>query len=183
MSTRACCRSTMSLKNTIKGKLGVPVDKLFEKIDSYNIFNYFIPGAIIFEFLSIFGALPRITDILSRLVIYYFTGLTASRIGSMLFDKVFETLGWIEKSDYQKYVSACQKDKKIELFVEVANMYRTIYVGAIACLIATFFSKTIVDTNLDMQVVRLALASSAILFFLSYRKQSNYVNERVSIQS
>lgn len=159
------------------------MDKLFEKIDSYNIFNYFIPGAIIFECLALFGSVPRITDILSRLVVYYFIGLTVSRIGSMVFDKLFEKLGWIEKSDYANYVKACESDEKIELFVEIANMYRTIYVGALVCLVATFVSLRTEASGLAILQTRISLAFAAVLFFFSYRKQSNYVNKRVKIQT
>lgn len=158
------------------------MEKLFEKIDSYNIFNYLVPGAVIFEFLRAFGSIPNVSDILSRLVLYYFVGLTASRIGSILFEPLLETLGIIKKSDYKKYVKACTKDTKIELFVEIANMYRTFYVGAIVCLIATFLPhQHVFDFNIFL--TRLALFAAIALFFVSYRKQSGYINKRVEMQS
>lgn len=159
------------------------MDKLLEKIDSYNIFNYLVPGAVIFEFLLIFGSVPKVSDILSRLVIYYFVGLTASRFGSILFDPLLEFVGIIKKSDYTKYVKACEKDKKIELFVEIANMYRTFYIGALVCLIATFLPHRAGDIGLSVVLTRLSLGAAIILFFISYRKQSGYVNKRVSLHS
>ena len=159
------------------------MDKLIEKIDSYNIFNYFVPGAIVFEFLRMLVAAPSVSDVLSRLLIYYFTGLTVSRIGSMLLEPVFKAIHLVRHSDYDAYVKACEADKKIELFVEIANMYRTIYVGALVCLVATFTVETSPELSIRLLDVRLALLALALLFFLSYRKQSNYVNKRVALRS
>lgn len=159
------------------------MDKLIEKIDSYNIFNYFVPGAIVFEFLRVLVGAPTVLDLLSRLIIYYLTGLTVSRIGSLLLDPLFKLIRLIKHSDYNTYVKACESDKKIELFVEIANMYRTLYVGALVCLVATFMFATTQELNAKLLDVRLALLALAILFFLSYRKQSNYVNKRVALRS
>lgn len=159
------------------------MDKLIEKIDSYNIFNYFVPGAIIFEFLRVLINAEPITDILSRILIYYLTGLTVSRVGSIIFDPFFKLIRVVRHSVYDEYVSACDSDKKIELFVEIANMYRTIYVGALVCALATYLAPLAPAFEAHQQIVRVTLAALAVLFFASYLKQSNYVNKRVALRS
>jgi hypothetical protein len=159
------------------------MDKLIEKIDSYNIFNYFVPGAIIFEFLRMLVGAEAVTDILTRILVYYLTGLTVSRIGSICLDWFLKLIRLVKHSDYDDYVRACDTDKKIELFVEIANMYRTIYVGALVCLIATFFVPMTQSFLDNVRETRLVLAGLIALFFLAYRKQSGYVNKRVALRS
>lgn len=159
------------------------MDKLIEKIDSYNIFNYFVPGAVVFEFIRVYLSLPQSNDILSRLLLYYLTGLTVSRIGSLVLEPIFKLIRLVKHSDYSAYVRACANDKKIELFVEIANMYRTIYVGALVCLGSTFIVIRSESSDMSIVQVRLILLGVAILFFLSYRKQSGYINKRVAIGS
>ncbi|QIL02693.1 phosphohistidine phosphatase [Sphingomonas sinipercae] len=159
------------------------MDKLIDKIDSYNIFNYFVPGAVVFEFVRAFLGSAESTDILSRLLLYYLTGLTVSRLGSLVLEPLFKMLKLVTHSDYTSYVLACERDKKIELFVEIANMYRTIYVGALVCLVITFVLSPPPYFVENLISIRIALGLLAILFFLSYRKQSGYVNKRVIVCS
>lgn len=156
------------------------MEKLIEKVDSYNLFNYLVPGALIYAFFTNILKFGSLEDIFIRVIVCYALGLVASRVGSIIFEWISKKLGLIVHSDYQLYVSACERDKKIELFVEIANMYRTIYAASIICFIASFIFEESNKYEIDLAAIRISLVVLAILFFFSYRKQSNYINQRVN---
>jgi hypothetical protein len=158
------------------------MDKLLEKIDSYNIFNYLVPGAIAFEFVRWFIGAAPLGDILTRLLAYYLTGLTVSRVGSIILEPALKFVRLVKHSDYNDYVVACQYDDKIELFVEIANMYRTIYVGSLLCLATTWAVESSTEITSRLTEIRVTLIAMILLFFLAYRKQSNYINKRVLLR-
>ena len=56
------------------------MDKLIEKISSYNLLNNILPGAVIYYFLQLIIDNYDITlSIVGELLLYYFIGLLCSR--------------------------------------------------------------------------------------------------------
>ena len=106
------CRST---NRPVTPALGNGADRessmkdLLEKLSSYNIFNYLLPGVV---FVAISSSLTGYSliqdDIVIGVFLYYFIGLVISRIGSILVEPVLKGLGFLHFSEYRDY-SGCQK--------------------------------------------------------------------------
>jgi hypothetical protein len=161
------------------------VNEILSKISSYNIFNYLFPGAVFIVVAERMGviSLPKL-DIISLLLIYYSTGLVVSRIGSLLLEPFLKHMKLVEYSNYNDYLAACEKDKKIETLVEQNNTYRTI-AGGLLCLLAAWPIQWVARwlSLTDEAATLTTLAASLALFIISYRKQSGYVTKRVQHHS
>ena len=94
------------------------MSSILEKISSYNIFNYLFPGAV-FVFACEASDIFKIAsdNVILALIIYYFAGMTISRIGSMILDPILMRLGWIKFSHYSDYLRATEKDAKTALWM------------------------------------------------------------------
>jgi hypothetical protein len=155
------------------------MDNLLDKISSYNIFNYLFPGAVFVVLMQWTDTvtLPDV-DIVTKLLIYYFVGLTISRVGSVILEPLLKVTRFVRYSDYSAYITACGQDAKIETLLEVSNTYRT--------LAATFLIALAIrwsGTRIDLSVVpyeAIILAALALLFLFSFRKQAGYISRRVT---
>lgn len=157
------------------------MDKIIEKISSYNIFNNLLPGVVFCLLADIFLVVPLVqSSVINGLFLYYFVGLVISRFGSVFIEPLLKKIGVVNFSSYLDYVSASKKDPKIELLSEVNNMYRT-FLAMIILLLLTASYKFILNTWPQMAagctfVVTVALLA---LFLLAYKKQTKYIHERV----
>lgn len=158
------------------------MNQLFEKLTSYNLFNYLLPGVV---FVALSDALTDYKliqdDVVIGLFLYYFIGLTISRIGSILVEPLFKKTGFVKFSEYHDYVRSSEKDKLIPILSESNNMYRT-FVSTFLCLLALigleFLGNSYPILN-DMLPLSVA-SGMLVLFSLSYRKQTKYISSRVS---
>ncbi len=152
------------------------MDGLINKISSYNLFNYLLPGSI---FVAIFESItPHTiiqTDLLVNAFLIYFIGLVISRIGSLIVEPVFRK--FVTFSNYQDFINASKNDEKIEVLSEANNTYRTF----IALFITIFFIKVyyflIPSNNYGFYILIFFLF---ILFIFSYIKQIKYITKRVN---
>ena len=100
---------------------------LLDKLSSYNIFNYLLPGTIFAGLGEQLTSHSLIQDnLLIGLFLYYFIGLIISRIGSLTVEPFLKWIKLVQFADYKDYVKASELDPKIELFSEQNNMYRTL---------------------------------------------------------
>jgi len=155
--------------------------ELIDKISTYNIFNYLLPGVLYCY------TLPQITsynliqeDMLVGAFLYYFIGMVISRVGSVIIEPLLKKISFVKFSDYKSFVIASKKDDKIELFSMVNNTYRTI-IATILLLALTAFYQTI---ELRFQLSNVFTSFFVIillftLFLFSYRKQTQYINRRI----
>ena len=100
---------------------------LIDKLSSYNIFNYLLPGIIFVVFLKEVIGYNFIQD--NNLIgafLYYFIGMVVSRFGSVIIEPLLKYISFIKFKDYKLFVSASKQDSKLELLSEVNNTYRTI---------------------------------------------------------
>ncbi len=151
------------------------MNELINKISSYNLFNYLLPGAIftvIFENITPYKIIQ--TDLLVNAFLIYFIGLVISRIGSLIVEPIFRK--FITFADYKSFVNASKNDVKIEILSESNNTYRTF----IALFIVIFFIKSyyyfIPKNNYDIYILILSLF---MLFVFSYSKQIKYITKRI----
>lgn len=154
---------------------------ILSKISSYNLFNYLLPG-IIFAVLA-----ERITtykiiqsDIIIGLFLYYFCGLVISRIGSLIIEPVMEKVSFVKFVPYKDYVRVSAKDPTLETLSEVNNMYRTLCALFLVILATKAFEAITICLNMRGSAsAYILLAGLLVLFALSYRKQTQYITQRV----
>jgi H+/gluconate symporter-like permease len=161
--------------------------EIIDKISSYNLFNYLFPG-IIFVII-----LPEITkyDLVQEnnilgAFLYYFIGLVISRFGSLIIGKILQSkkLKFIKFADYSEFIFASDKDKKIELFSEINNMYRTLISLFCLLLFSILYQKVSDWLNISESLSYILLIISLIvLFVFSYRKQTSFITKRVATRN
>ena len=155
---------------------------LLDKLSSYNIFNYLLPGIIfvvIAEKLTPFSFVQK--DIILGVFLYYFIGLVISRIGSLFIEPILKKIKFITFASYPDFVSASKKDDKLDILSEANNMYRTfcslfLFLIILKCyeLISTKYP-VIANWNSEMIVIGLL-----IIFLFAYKKQTKYITKRVT---
>ena len=159
--------------------------EIFDKISSYNLFNYLLPGIL---FVVIAKEFTPYSFIQENLVIgafvYYFIGLVISRFGSLIIEPVLKRVSFLKFADYADFVSASKKDLKIEIFSEVNNMYRTFSSTFILLLLLKLYESiefifpALKEGNLYILIILLL-----IMFLYSYKKQTAYIIKRIKVSS
>lgn len=155
--------------------------ELLDKLSSYNIFNYLLPGilfVVISKYVSTYSIVQ--TDILLGVFLYYFLGLVISRIGSLLIEPSLKHMHFVSFSDYKDFVLASKADPKIDLFSEINNMYRTMCSLFLNLILLNLFERATGRLPWCAQWnTILFLIGFLLLFLFSYRKQTAYINKRI----
>lgn len=154
---------------------------LLEKLSSYNIFNYLLPGVI---FVVMAEALTRFhfvqKDIVLGVFFYYFIGLVISRVGSLVVEPLLKLLRFIRFAPYGDFVAASKKDDQLLVLSESNNMYRTLcsLFMILAALKGYDWLSSRFPQVQQWSVETLVIALFA-LFCFSYRKQCQYITKRI----
>ena len=100
--------------------------EFLDKISSYNLFNYFLPGVIFVIILDNFTVYSFTqNNLVIDAFVYYFIGLVISRFGSLIVEPLLQKISFLNFADYREFITASKKDPKIDLLSESNNMYRT----------------------------------------------------------
>ena len=157
--------------------------ELLDKISSYNIFNYLFPGILFAVISEEFTAYSFLQDnLIIGAFVYYFIGLVISRFGSLFIEPLLRKLSFLKFANYKDFVSASKKDAKIELFVEINNMYRTLCSMFVLILLLKLYE--LIESNapiLKDWSTYILLALLIGMFLFSYRKQTNYITKRIKL--
>ncbi len=158
------------------------MNELLNKLSSYNIFNYLLPGvlfAVIGDEITSYSLMQK--ELVIGAFVYYFYGLVISRIGSLVLEPILKSLGVIDFAPYKDFVSASKSDEKIELLSETNNMYRTLAALFIFLLLIKLFeiSSNYFGITIDNYLIAFILLLVG-LFLVSYKKQSNYIKQRIA---
>jgi hypothetical protein len=156
------------------------MNELLSKLSSYNVFNYLLPG-IVFSVLA--GEVIHYPiaqkDILTGAFLYYFAGLVVSRFGSLIIEPLLKAVSFVKFADYKDFVSASQKDPKLDVLSENNNTYRTLTSLFILLLLLKLYVKIQdrcpVLREWDGTVLAVLLV---VLFLFSYKKQTSYITKR-----
>lgn len=157
---------------------------ILQKLSTYNIFNYLLPGIV---FVALLRMLTSYNLVIKEVVIgaflYYFIGMIISRIGSLIIEPVLKKTSLVKFSDYRKFISASKKDEKIELFSEVNNMYRTFLSMFMILLLVVIYENfsSLVNISQFAKTI-IGLIVPIIIFLFSYKKQTSYINKRIDSQ-
>ena len=152
-----------------------------EKISSYNLFNYLLPGvlfSVILKQLNIYSFVQE--DHIIGAFVYYFIGLVISRFGSLIIEPLLKKVSFLKFADYKDFVSASNKDPKVNILSEANNMYRTFSSMFVLLLlfklykIAEYYYPALKEWNL--LILTILLLS---MFLYSYKKQTNYIEKRI----
>ena len=157
---------------------------LLDKLSSYNIFNYLLPGTIFAGLGERLTSYSLVQDnILVGLFFYYFIGLIISRIGSLTVETFLKWIKFVQFADYKDYTKAAELDPKVELFSEQNNMYRTLCSLPIMLAFLKVYDE-LISGNLPGGAHTndaIFLIGILALFLFSYKKQTKYVVKRVKI--
>ena len=156
---------------------------LLDKISSYNLFNYLLPGTI---FVTLANKFTRYSFIEKNIIIagfvYYFVGLIISRLGSLIIEPVLKKIKFLKFTDYKEFILASKKDPKIEIFSETNNTYRTLSAMFIFLLLLKLYE--LVEFKLPMLMIfspYILVILLLTMFIFSYRKQTEYIKKRVKV--
>ena len=90
------------------------MDKVIDKLSVYNIFTNLFPGVIYCFLTDKFFGIPLIQDdLVVAAFLYYFCGMTISRISSVVLEPLLRKIHFVMFVDYKKYVAALAKDDQI----------------------------------------------------------------------
>lgn len=158
------------------------MEKILNKISSYNIFNYLFPGVVFCIIADRYMSVPLLQDtIINGLFLYYFVGLVISRFGSIAIEPLLKKSRIIKFADHPDYIKVEKDDPKIELLSESNNMYRTVLSAfLILCFVA--IGRQLVQAHPSMLVLLkyAILPGMVLLFGFSYKKQTEYITKRIS---
>jgi hypothetical protein len=154
---------------------------LLNKISSYNLFNYLLPGvlfAVMASKLTHYSFLGY--EVVVAAFLYYFIGLVVSRFGSLIVEPVLKSVGLVKFADYASFIAASKKDPKVELLSEVNNTYRTLCSLFVLLLLLKLYERLSVRWLLleRFHVIILALLLF-VTFVFAYRKQTEFVKKRI----
>lgn len=154
----------------------------FDKISSYNIFNYLLPGTLFALIGDSYSSYRLVQDdLLIGVFAYYFMGLVISRVGSLLIEPTLKKVGFLNFAEYSKFVTASMVDKKLDELSEANNMYRTLC-SLFLFLLALLALDSVIAAfpTLKTSAHYLVFTGLFVLFVFSYRKQTNYITRRVN---
>lgn len=157
------------------------MEKLLEKLSSYNIFNYLLPGIIfslLLEKTTIYTIIHK--NIIIEAFLAYFVGLLISRISSLIIEPLLKKVKFVQFADYKDFILASENDNKIELLSESNNMYRVFIALFIVLLIVNIYEQFL-QQMLGEYTNFIVIVLLLLLFLFSYRKQTNYITQRVEI--
>lgn len=156
--------------------------ELLEKLSSYNLFNYLLPGVLFSVLASNFTKYSIIqSDIVTGVFVYYFTGLVISRIGSLIIEPLLKKVSFVRFAPYVDFVEASKMDEKLETLSEANNAYRTFSALFLLLMLLKLFE---IASNKFSIVDRFGpiglICFLFIMFIFSYRKQIKYIADRVN---
>jgi membrane protein CcdC involved in cytochrome C biogenesis len=101
------------------------MEKLLEKLSSYNIFNYLFPGMIFCILLEKTTSYSIIQEnIVIDVFLAYFIGLLISRISSLIIEPLLKKVKFVKFAEYKDFLVALYRDgvlKEVDYNVEKEN--------------------------------------------------------------
>lgn len=155
--------------------------EVFGKISNYNILNNLIPGAIFCVVLKHHVGYDIMNvGTLELIVIFYFSGMIISRVGSIILEPILKKIKWVSFRNHHRFVEAEKVDYKINALVEVNNMYRSIISVAFTALLVKLYKVGVeLQWNFGDISEWILLVTILLLFAFAYKKQTKYIVSRI----
>lgn len=158
------------------------MENLLDRLSSYNILNYLIPGVLFLVLVDAFDIAPiEENNILLMLFGGYFAGMVLSRVGSVIVEPWFKKWKIVKYAQYKDYLDAEARDSKISTLLLESNMYRT-FVAMFLFLLILFGICMIPNVKVWLRTpcaIVVMIFLMLMLFVFSYRKQSSFIRKRV----
>lgn len=156
--------------------------EILEKLTSYNLFNYLLPGvifAVIAEHITRFSFKQQ--DIIIGGFVYYFMGLVISRVGSLVIEPALKWVRFLRFAEYKDFVAAARSDARLEELSEQNNSYRTLCSTFLLLLVLKLYERVSTSVSaITQHQTTVLLATLALMFLFAYRKQTTYITRRVA---
>jgi len=154
---------------------------ILDKITSYNLFNYLLPGVLFVAILDRFTLYSLVQEnLVIGAFVYYFVGLVISRFGSLVVEPILRWTSFLKFVSYSDFISASKFDQKIESLSETNNMYRTFVAMLVLLLVLKAYELLALRLAfLNEYGLHILLTVLLITFLLSYRKQTSYIRKRI----
>lgn len=160
------------------------MENIIEKISSYNIINYMLPGAIFSAFIKRWlGYDFFLGNLLFDLFTIYFIGLVISRLGSLIIEPLLKKIKFINFASYKDFVKQEKIDIKIGILNEHNNLFRTLCATMFLLIILKIYKKISIMLCFSQYNTVILIVSLFIMFLFSYRKQTLYIKNRVEANS
>ncbi|OGZ63316.1 MAG: hypothetical protein A2639_00090 [Candidatus Staskawiczbacteria bacterium RIFCSPHIGHO2_01_FULL_34_27] len=158
------------------------MEKIIDKISTYNLFNYLLPGVLFVVLAKSFLFIDLTQgDIVLDVFIYYFIGLVISRFGSLVIETLLKKIRFLEFAKHENFVSASKNDPKIEILSQENNIYRTFVAMFVLLLLSKlYFYIRIVYPFLQNWDFYILISLLLVMFLYSYRKQTAYIFKRIN---
>lgn len=112
--------------------------------------------------------------------IYYFIGLSISRIGSLILQPILKGIKFLKISEYTDFVETSKNDHKIDVFSEINNMYRTLASMFILILLLKAYELLVFKYPvIEKWSALILIVLLLILFICSYIKQTRFITKRI----
>src|SRR3989344_7226229 len=80
---------------------------ILDKITSYNLFNYLLPGVLFVAILDRFTLYSLVQEnLVIGAFVYYFVGLVISRFGSLVVEPILRWTSFLKFVSYSDFISA-----------------------------------------------------------------------------
>ena len=157
------------------------MERLLEKIDSYNLFTNIIPGYLMLLFNMYYFNLSNL-NIVEQILIAYFLGQTINRIGSIFTEKILLKFTKEKCESYERYILASNNDKKINVLLQERNTCRTLCTLFIVCIVELVLNKIIIIFNVSENIIVLLMfVIFSIIYAISFCKYNKYIVDRIKI--
>ncbi|MFP4097886.1 MAG: hypothetical protein ACLFU1_03780 [Alphaproteobacteria bacterium] len=157
------------------------MNELLEKLSSYNLFNYLVPGVVFSVLAEYITSYKLIHDeIVIAVFIFYFVGLVVSRFGSVVLEPILKKIGFVQFAEYKDYIKTSESDDELKTLSEVNNSYRTYSAAFVLLLFFKMYEFLSLQffwlSNLGpYMLITFVLA----MFLFAYRKQTKYIFRRI----
>ena len=157
------------------------IAKLIEKISTYQILNYMIPGSVLCVLLKYWVGYDLISfSAAENVIIVYFVGMVNSRLSSLVLKKILKEIHFIKETEPEEFIKAEKKDAKLTVLSDINNMFRSMTNVMLLLLIAYGLKHiSCIETFVLNNINWIAIASLFILFLFSFREQTKVVKNRI----
>ena len=158
------------------------MSELLEKLSTYNLFNYLLPGVVFSVLADNFTKYNFVHDeIIIAVFIFYFVGLVISRFGSVIIEPILKKIKFVEFAEYKEYLKTAETDDDLKTLSEVNNSYRTYCaVFFVLGLLKLFELISAQFTWVDEAAPFLLITIVLVMFLFAYRKQTKYIYKRIT---
>src|SRR3990167_4030735 len=116
------------------------MEKIIDKISTYNLFNYLLPGVLFVVLAKSFLFIDFTQgDIVLDVFIYYFVGLVISRFGSLVVETLLKAVKFLKFAKHEDFVNASKNDPKLEVLSQENNTYRTFIAMFVLLLLSKLY--------------------------------------------